>query len=130
MNRLTTIAVALASLAAAPDIPRHALYLMEMTPDKFVHPQPDPEGQWVLYEHVQPAIDAAVAEAMANCTGGATTMWYPLPLVPEQDERQLLCEVRAGVYAFRDYINGEWRVGASTGPAPLAWAKINARVAE
>lgn len=111
------------------DIPRHALYLMEMTPDKFVHPQPDPDGQWVLFENVQPAIDAAVAEALANCAGtGATTDWFTEP--PTQDERQLLCEVREGVYAFRDYINGQWRVGASTGPAPLAWAKINARVTE
>ena len=112
---------------AATDIPRHALYLMEMTPDKFVHPQPDPEGQWVLFDSVQPAIDAAVAEALAGCAStGATTPWATDP--PAQDERQLLCEVRAGVYAFRDYINGQWRVGASVGPAPLAWAKIIARV--
>lgn len=114
---------------AATDIPRHSLYLMEMTPDKFVHPQPDPEGQWVLFDNVQPAIDAAVAEALAGCAStGATTPWATDP--PAQDERQLLCEVRAGVYAFRDYINGQWRVGASVGPAPLAWAKIIARTTE
>jgi hypothetical protein len=115
--------------AASTDIPRHALYLMEMTPDKFVHPQPDPDGQWVLFDSVQPAIDAAVAEAVANCSGtGATTAWATAP--PTQDELQLLCEVRTGVYAFRDYINGQWRVGVNAGPAPLAWARINARVAE
>lgn len=114
---------------AATDIPRHALYLMEMTPDKFVHPQPDPDGQWVLYDSVQPAIDAAVAEALAGCaSAGATTPWATDP--PTQDERQLLCEVRANVYAFRDYINGQWRVGTSVGPAPLAWAKIIARTTE
>lgn len=141
MNRIKTehvaTALALAFLAvavvpilhAATDIPRHALYLMEMTPDKFVHPQPDPEGQWVLFDSVQPAIDAAVAEALAGCTtGGATTDWATDP--PAQDERQLLCEVRTGVYAFRDYINGQWRVGTSVGPAPLAWAKIIARTTE
>jgi len=129
MIRYVAIA-ALVAAAQSTDIPRHALYLMEMTPDKFVHPQPDPDGQWVLYDAVQPAIDAAVAEAMKNCGAGATTMWYPIPLVPEQDERQLLCEIRQGVYAFRDYINGQWRVGTTTGPAPLAWAKINARTEE
>lgn len=112
------------------DIPRHALYLMEMTPDKFVHPQPDPEGQWVLFSNVQPAIDAAVSEAVANCSGGATSMWYPAPLVPEQNEPTLLCEVKAGIYALRNYTNGQWRNGTSVTPAPLAWARINARTAE
>ena len=110
-----------------PDIPRHALYLMEMTPDKFVHPQPDPEGQWVLFDNVQPAIDAAVAEAIANCAGGgATTPWATDP--PAQDEPVLLCEVRANLYALRNYTNGQWRNGTSVTPAPLAWAKIIARV--
>lgn len=110
------------------DIPRHALYLMEMTPDKFVHPQPDPDGQWVLYDNVQPAIDAAVAEALANCGGGATTDWFDTP--PTQDEPILLCEIKPGVYAMRNYTNGQWRNGTSVTPAPLAWARINARIAE
>lgn len=114
----------------AADIPRHALYLMEMTPDKFVHPQPDPEGQWVLYDNVQPAIDAAVAEALANC-GGATGATGPWTLeTPTQDEPILLCEFKPGVYALRNYTNGQWRNGTSVTPAPLAWARINVRTTE
>ena len=138
MNRIKEHYILAAAIAAtfaalvvsATDIPRHALYLMEMTPDKFVHPQPDPEGQWVLYDSVQPAIDAAVAEAVANCASGATTDWFTTPLVPEQNEPTLLCEIKPGIYALRNYTNGQWRNGTSVTPAPLAWARINARIAE
>lgn len=137
MNRTTkhyilaaAIATTFAALVvSATDIPRHALYLMEMTPDKFVHPQPDPEGQWVLFSNVQPAIDAAVAEALANCGGAGATGPWTLE-APTQDEPILLCEFKPGVYAMRNYTNGQWRNGTSVTPAPLAWARINARTAE
>ena len=110
--------------AQSTDIPRYNLNVASVDRNQFAVAYEEPDGQFVRYTDVE----AAIAEAVANCTGGATTAWATDP--PAQDERQLLCEVRTGVYAFRDYINGQWRVGANAGPAPLAWARINARVTE
>lgn len=122
----TSIAAALALMVAAQptEIPRYNVNIGEVHPDKFGVTREHPQGQFVLYTDVEDAI----AEAVANCAGGATTDWFTD--APTRDESTLLCEIRTGVYGFRDYINGQWRVGANAGPAPLAWAKIIPRVEE
>lgn len=120
----------------AQDLPRYTVNVGRVEPDTFGVAIPDEDGPYVMFENVEAAIDAAVAEALAGCqgAGGAAGLWMPLPLLPAQDERGLLCEVKAATgtapaqYAFRDFVGGQWRVGTTVGPAPLAWAKINPRI--
>ena len=105
-------------------IPRYTVTVEEVAvvKDQFAVSTEDPNGDWVHYtDHVA---------ALADCGTGATTIWYPLPLVPTQNEPNLLCHLKTGeFYALRNYTNGQWRNGTAVTPAPLAWAKINSRTA-
>lgn len=116
------IAIALIGIATAQsaDIPRYSVRVARVTPDEFAVALPDANGQYVMYDKVQ--------ELLANCSGGAAGPWTLE--TPTQDEPILLCEFKPGVYAMRNYTNGQWRNGTSVTPAPLAWARINAREVE
>lgn len=107
--------------AQSADIPRYSVRVARVTPDEFAVALPDANGQYVMYDKVQ--------ELLANCGGAGATGPWTLE-TPTQDEPILLCEIKPGIYALRNYTNGQWRNGTSVTPAPLAWARINARTAE
>lgn len=119
--------IAAALVLGATDIPRFRMDVIRINPADTAARFDDPAGLYVLYGDVQPAIDAAVAEALAGCPGGLVWRTDTPERLDNKSEllHPIVAEVTPSRFEVQYYGVGSFRgLNWAQKPVPLRWTYI------